>query len=38
VIETTYREALGLALREAMVEDPTIVIIGEEVGFYVVFY
>jgi pyruvate/2-oxoglutarate/acetoin dehydrogenase E1 component len=34
VIETTYREALGLALRQAMVEDPTIVIIGEEVGAY----
>ncbi len=34
MIETTYREALGLALRQAMVEDPTIVIIGEEVGAY----
>jgi acetoin:2,6-dichlorophenolindophenol oxidoreductase subunit beta len=34
VIETTYREALGLALRHAMAEDPTIVIIGEEVGAY----
>jgi acetoin:2,6-dichlorophenolindophenol oxidoreductase subunit beta len=34
VIETTYREALGLALRHAMMEDPTIVILGEEVGAY----
>ena len=34
MIETTYREALGLALRHAMTEDPTVVIIGEEVGAY----
>jgi pyruvate/2-oxoglutarate/acetoin dehydrogenase E1 component len=34
VIETTYREALGLALRHAMTEDPTVVIVGEEVANY----
>src|ERR1700747_3569417 len=34
MIETTYREALGLALRHAMMEDPTVVIIGEEVANY----
>lgn len=31
---TTYRDALRLALRDAMRADPTIVVIGEEVGVY----
>jgi pyruvate/2-oxoglutarate/acetoin dehydrogenase E1 component len=30
----TYREALNLALREEMRRDPTVFIIGEEVGLY----
>ena len=32
--ETTYRDALGQALRDAMAEDDTILLIGEEVGRY----
>ena len=32
--ETTYRDALGQALRDAMTEDDTILLIGEEVGRY----
>ncbi|MHA1523034.1 MAG: alpha-ketoacid dehydrogenase subunit beta [Alphaproteobacteria bacterium] len=31
---TTYREALGAALHDAMSKDPTIIIMGEEVGRY----
>lgn len=31
---TTYRDALGRALRDAMTEDETILLIGEEVGRY----
>jgi pyruvate/2-oxoglutarate/acetoin dehydrogenase E1 component len=34
VIETTYREALRQALIDAMIEDPSIIIMGEEVGRY----
>ena len=34
VIETTYREALRQALIDAMNEDPSIIIMGEEVGRY----
>lgn len=34
VIETTYRDALRQALIDAMNEDPTIFIMGEEVGRY----
>ena len=34
MIETSYRDALRLALDDAMVEDGSIVIIGEEVGVY----
>ena len=34
MIETTYREAIGMALRDAMADDEAIVIIGEEVGAY----
>ena len=33
-IETTYREALRQALIDAMHEDPSIIIMGEEVGRY----
>jgi pyruvate dehydrogenase E1 component beta subunit len=33
-IETTYREALRQALTDAMREDETIVVMGEEVGLY----
>lgn len=33
-IETTYRDALRLALQDAMTEDPNIIVIGEEVGLY----
>ncbi len=33
-IETIYRDALRLALRDAMAEDPNIIVIGEEVGLY----
>ncbi len=32
--ETTYREALRSALEDAMASDPTILLIGEEVGVY----
>ena len=32
--ETTYREALRLALTESMQSDPSIIILGEEVGKY----
>jgi len=32
--ETTYREAIGRALREAMEADPAVILIGEEVGLY----
>ena len=32
--ETTYREALRLALTESMRSDPSIIILGEEVGKY----
>jgi pyruvate dehydrogenase E1 component beta subunit len=32
--ETTYREAIGRALRDAMDEDPTVILLGEEVGLY----
>ncbi|WP_366654685.1 alpha-ketoacid dehydrogenase subunit beta [Fodinicurvata sp. EGI_FJ10296] len=32
--ETTYREALGMALADAMVEDEKVVVMGEEVGRY----
>lgn len=32
--ETTYRDALGRALRDAMTEDDTVLLIGEEVGRY----
>ena len=32
--EMTYRDALRLGLRESMQSDPTIVILGEEVGRY----
>ena len=34
VIETTYRDALRQALVDAMTEDPSIFIMGEEVGRY----
>ena len=34
VIETTYREALRQALIDAMHEDPSIFVMGEEVGRY----
>ncbi|MFN8830793.1 MAG: alpha-ketoacid dehydrogenase subunit beta [Labrys sp. (in: a-proteobacteria)] len=34
MIETTYRDALRLALEHAMVEDPSIIVAGEEVGVY----
>lgn len=33
-IETTYRDALRLALQDAMTADPNIIVIGEEVGLY----
>ena len=33
-LETTYRDALGQALRDAMTEDETVLLIGEEVGRY----
>ena len=32
--DTTYREALRMALEDAMEADPTILLIGEEVGVY----
>jgi pyruvate dehydrogenase E1 component beta subunit len=32
--ETTYREAIRLALETAMAEDPAVIVIGEEVGLY----
>ncbi|MDR6291528.1 pyruvate dehydrogenase E1 component beta subunit [Inquilinus ginsengisoli] len=32
--EITYRDALRLALREAMAEDPAVIVLGEEVGRY----
>lgn len=32
--EMTYRDALRLALQESMQQDPTIVVLGEEVGRY----
>jgi len=32
--EITYREALRIALREAMESDPSVVVMGEEVGRY----
>ena len=32
--ETTYREALRQALTDSMRRDPSIVILGEEVGKY----
>lgn len=34
MVEITYRDALRRALSDAMQEDPTIVVIGEEVGRY----
>ncbi|MGY6549128.1 MAG: alpha-ketoacid dehydrogenase subunit beta [Roseinatronobacter sp.] len=34
MIQTTYREALRLALEDAMRADPAILLIGEEVGVY----
>ena len=34
MIETTYRDALRLALTEAMTEDESVILIGEEVGLY----
>jgi len=34
MIELTYRDALRKALTDAMAEDPTVVLIGEEVGRY----
>ncbi|MCU0831390.1 MAG: pyruvate dehydrogenase complex E1 component subunit beta [Rhizobiaceae bacterium] len=33
-IETTYRDAVRLALRDAMRDDATVFLIGEEVGLY----
>ena len=33
-IETTYRDALRQALIDAMSEDPSIFVMGEEVGRY----
>lgn len=33
-VETTYREALGKALSDAMEADPSVVVLGEEVGRY----
>lgn len=33
-METTYREALRLALQESMQADPSIILMGEEVGRY----
>lgn len=33
-VETTYREAIRLALRDGMEADPDVVLIGEEVGLY----
>lgn len=32
--ETTYREAIGRALLDAMEEDPDVILLGEEVGLY----
>ncbi len=32
--EATYREAIGRALLDAMEEDPSVVLLGEEVGLY----
>ena len=34
MIELTYRDALRKALADAMAEDPSVVVIGEEVGRY----
>jgi pyruvate/2-oxoglutarate/acetoin dehydrogenase E1 component len=34
ITQTTYRDALRLALRDAMLADDTVVVIGEEVGVY----
>ena len=34
MIETTYRDALRQALQDAMRADPSVVVIGEEVGLY----
>lgn len=34
VAETTYREALGQAIADAMAEDKQVVVLGEEVGAY----
>lgn len=34
MVEMTYREALRQALNDAMIEDDSIVVIGEEVGVY----
>ena len=33
-IETTYREALGKAIEDAMVKDSSVIVLGEEVGRY----
>ena len=34
MIQTTYREAIGRALLEAMEADPDVILLGEEVGLY----
>ena len=34
MVEITYRDALRQALQDAMREDDTIIVIGEEVGLY----
>lgn len=34
VVETTYREALGQAIADAMAENDQVVVLGEEVGAY----
>ena len=34
MIETTYREAIRQALLDAMEADPSVILIGEEVGVY----
>jgi pyruvate dehydrogenase E1 component beta subunit len=34
VIQTTYREAIGRALLDAMEADPDVILLGEEVGLY----
>jgi len=33
-VDTTYREALGLALQDAMRADEDVIVLGEEVGLY----